>query len=109
VARTWNAEALVSRAAPELLQATPPEKLAEFIGFVGRRLVPLRNAGPVQKGQWRVFMGTAGPAVFAWQFSDCQFEHGPGRITLQLVKRHDGWRVLTFYVNSDLLMKDDQS
>jgi hypothetical protein len=108
VAQPWSADALVSRAAPELLQNAPAEKLPDFIRFVGRRLGPLKTAGPIQKGEWRVFMGTAGPAVFAWQFSDCQFERGPARITMQLVKRYDGWRVVTFNVNSDLLLKDEQ-
>jgi hypothetical protein len=99
---------LVSRAAPELLQSAPPEKLADFVRFVERRLGPLKTVGPIQKGQWQAFIGTAGPAVFTWQYSDCQFERGPGRITMQLVKRSGGWRVVTFNVNSDLLMKDEQ-
>jgi hypothetical protein len=107
VAQPWNPEALVSRAAPELLQVTPADKLNDFVRFVARRLGPLESLGPVQNGQWRVFMGITGPAVYSWHFSDCQFERGPGRITMQLVKRGGAWQVLTFNVNSDLLMKDE--
>jgi hypothetical protein len=107
VAQPWSADALASRAAPELLQGTPVDKLKEFIGFVARRLGPLKSPGTVQNGEWRVFMAVTGPAVYTWHFSDCQFERGPGRITMQLVKRRGAWQVLTFNVNSDLLMKDE--
>lgn len=107
VSQPWNAEALVSRAAPELLQTTSREKLVDFVAFISRRLGPLRAAGPMQNGQWRVYVGTKGPAVFTSHFSDCEFERGPGRVTVQLVRRGDTWQVLSFHINSDLLMKDD--
>jgi hypothetical protein len=40
-------------------------------------------------------------------YSDSQFEKGPGRITLQLVKRGGVWRIVTLNFNSDLLIATD--
>lgn len=107
VADPWNPDALVSRAAPEFLQVTPADKLDEFIRFIARRLGPLKGPGPIQDGQWQVFMGTTGPVVYTSHFSDCHFERGPGRISMQLVKRGGAWQVVTFNVQSDLLLKDE--
>ena len=108
VARPWRSEDLLNRAAPELLEVMPKEKLESFVGFVARRLGSVKKCGAVQNGQWRVFVGAKGPAVFTWHYADCEFDRGPGRLTLQLVRRRGDWKILTFNVNSDLLMRDEQ-
>jgi hypothetical protein len=102
----WDANLLLERAAPDLLESTPPEKVRKFLSFVGTRLGPLVSAGEVQNGPWRFFTGARGFSLFTWHFSDCQFERGKARITVQLVKRAGKWQVSSFNVNSDLLMQD---
>ena len=106
VGSAWDANLLLERAAPELLESTPPEKVRQFLSFVATRLGPLVSAGEVQNGQWRFFTGARGFSVFTWHFSDCEFERGQARITVQLVKRAGQWQVSSFNVNSDLLMQD---
>jgi hypothetical protein len=63
VATAWNTGALVALASPELLQATPPDKLRTFIGFVGTRLGSVKSCQAVQNGPWQVFFGMAGLAA----------------------------------------------
>ena len=104
IATDWNADALIALASPELLQSTPPDKLRAFIAFVGGRLGSLKSCQDVQNGPWQLFLGSAGLSAVTWHYSDCQFEKGPGRITLQLVRRSGAWRVVTINVNSDLLI-----
>jgi hypothetical protein len=102
----WSADALLDNAAPELLKATPEDKLRSFIAFVGKRLGPIKTCEPVQRGQWQTFAGTGGRAVFASYAQDCTFEHDRGRVTLRLVQRGHEWKVMSIHVNADALVKN---
>ena len=106
VAGPWNADRLLAVASPEFLQTMPREKVPLFVSFISRRLGTVTKVGEIQDGPWRVYVGSTGPAVFTWHYSDCEFERGPARVTLQLVRRAGKWQVAGLFLNSDLLMQD---
>jgi hypothetical protein len=106
VASNWEPEPLIERAAPDFLESTPPEKLRQAISFFGGRLGPLKSSGATENGQWRVAMRLTGLEIYTSHYMDCEFEHGPGRVTIQLVKRGGKWEVLGFRVNADQLIQD---
>jgi len=107
--KNWDSEFIINRASPEMLAAIPPEKLRAFVRFVAGRLGPLKACEDVRSGPWQVFVGTAGASVFTSHYCDCQFERGPGRVSLQLVRRAGIWKVMRVDLNSDLLLTEPPS
>lgn len=107
--KSWDAEFIIDRASPEMLAVTPPEKLRAFVRFVAGRLGSLKTCQDVQSGPWQVFVGTAGASVFTSHYCDCRFERGPGRVSLQLVRRAGIWKVMRVDLNSDLLLTEPPS
>ena len=107
--RNWNPESLIQRASPEMLMAMPPEKLRSFVQFVGGRLGLLKDCQDVQNGPWQVFVGTNGVSVFTSHYCDCRFERGPGRVSIQLVRRSGIWKLMRVDLNSDLLVTEPPS
>ena len=69
------------------------------------RLGPLKSQPKFQDGGWNSFFGTKGFVVTSVHFADCEFEKGPGRVTITLVRAGGTWRINGFHVNSDALMK----
>ena len=106
VAQPWDSEALIIRSSPELLDKMPGDKLRTFVAFARTRLGDLKECTPIQQGQWLSNASTRGFAVWATYFADCEFEKAPGRVTMQVVRRHGQWKVFGFFLNSDALMSD---
>jgi hypothetical protein len=106
VAAPWSADALIDKAAPEFLQSTPRGKVPAFVSFVAARLGSLKTLGTVETYQWETYIGPGGPAVFTWHYSDCEFENGNARITVQLIRRGQTWKIVAFNVDSDILAQE---
>ena len=105
-AQPWDADVLINRSSPELSAILPAAKARAYVAFVGARLGHLRACNPLQQGQWTSHVGPKGLTVVATYFADCQFERAPGRVTIQLIRRGQGWQVNGVFLNSDALMTD---
>jgi hypothetical protein len=65
----WGPDVLIAAASPEFLQTMPAEKVRTFVA--------------------------GGLVVLTSHYQDCEFERGPGRFTVSLIRRDGSWSVLT--------------
>ncbi len=98
----WDQRELEARATSEFLVNMPP-------GDMDRLFSKLRTVGRLKaykgsRGQARIMMNQTGKGVMANYEATADFDTGPARITLNLIKGLDGWRIHGFYVFSKALL-----
>lgn len=101
----WSEDALWVRAAPELKQKVTREQLKDLFEKCSRELGNLRtydgSAGEANFG----FAVNSGKVITARYLVKSTFEKGRADVAVGLIE-HDGqWQLLSFYVNSPLLLK----
>jgi hypothetical protein len=99
IATGWNEQALLLRASPEFLAATHSGDLSQlFVQF--RRLGHMTRYDGSADGT-NVQMGLlplSGQALTAVCVAEADFEHGPAKIRLSLIKHRGGWQIMGFRV-----------
>ncbi len=97
IARNWDAAALTSRAAPELIAQNPAGTLEKVVATLKQSLGPMKSF----KGKTTSFNAKTttetGSYIEAGYEADGEFEKGPGRITMTLLQRGDKWSILKIY------------
>lgn len=98
----WDKNELQTRASSEFLMITPPPDLERL--FAKFRTLGRLKTYNGSRGQARIMFNQAGKSVTAIYEASADFETGPARITLTLIKRIDGWRIYGFHVNSNAFL-----
>jgi hypothetical protein len=98
----WDQNELQKRATSGFLVNAPPAD-------IDRLFAKLRTLGRMKtyngsRGQARMMINQGGKNVTANYEATADFDTGPARITLNLVKGIDGWRIHGFYVFSKALL-----
>ncbi len=100
----WNARDLVQHASPEFLKVSPEPSLLSFFRMLEQRLGKLKKFSG-SEGEATISLSlTKGKKNFAQYRLQAEFEKGPATIDVGLVKNHGKWQVLSFRVNSDLII-----
>lgn len=105
IASSWNAQELLDRATPELLQAAPPERVERFFHVFSNRLGPLRTYHG-SRGTTQFFVSPqTGRIAAATYEAQATFENAEAVIQVRLLQRDGHWRIAAFQVNSDALIR----
>jgi hypothetical protein len=95
IATGWDEQALLQRASPEFLAATHNADLRQLFVQFGQLGRMTRHDGSMD---WiNVQMGLlplSGKAVTAVCVAEADFEHGPAKIRLSLIKHRSGWQIM---------------
>jgi hypothetical protein len=99
IATGWNEQALLRRASPEFLAAIHNADLRQLFAQFSQLGRMTRYDGSmdginVQMG----LLPLVGKALTAVCVADADFEHGPAKIRLSLIKRGNGWQIMGFRV-----------
>ncbi|MBI3002222.1 MAG: hypothetical protein HYY54_01065 [candidate division NC10 bacterium] len=105
ITSSWNARELLDRATPELLQAAPPERVERFFHVFSHRLGPLRTYHG-SRGTTQFFVSPqTGRIAAATYEAQATFENAEAVIQVRLLQRDGHWRIASFHVNSDALLR----
>ncbi len=97
----WNEQALIERAAPELIQAVGQGVLERMFGRF-RQLGDLRAYNGAD-GDSSITLTSKGLNVTALYFARAAFAGGDAVIRVALTRRHGEWRIIGFKVDSDAI------
>lgn len=97
----WNEQALIDRAAPELIQAVGQGVLERMFGRF-RQLGDLRAYNGAD-GDASITLTSKGLNVTALYFARAAFAGGDAVIRVALTRRHGEWRIIGFKVDSDAI------
>jgi hypothetical protein len=104
IVSSWDANALMERAAPELTSTASPEKFEKIFRVLSDRLGPLeRYEGSRGRAHVSVTPQT-GRVTVASYVAEATFQKGKASIELNLVMRDQGWQIVGFFVRSDALL-----
>jgi hypothetical protein len=98
IARTWDRQQLLDRAAPELKAKATPELLDQVFGT-------LANLGPMSTYDGATFQETTnvattgGEVVTATYRATVHCQKGDAVITIRVLKRDGQWSILNFHVD----------
>lgn len=106
LARTWDLQTFLEASSPELKAIAPADKVKALFQLLDDRF-----------GRYQEFRGARGALQFqpqsGWLNSiqanytaEMAFEKTVAFISLKMVRRIDGWEILRFHVNSDVLIGD---
>ncbi|WP_411884892.1 hypothetical protein [Polaromonas sp. YR568] len=112
IVQNWNPEEVVKRAAPEFLVPAVQEGLPVVFGQLSK-LGSLKNLGKPQGGivvadlqlafrENRVHVGiNSGQVQPVWAefVTDADFDAGPAKVKVMLVRRSNDWRIMGFWVS----------
>lgn len=105
IASSWNAQELLDRATPELLQAAPPERVERFFDVFSHRLGALRTYHG-SRGTTQFFVSPqTGRIAAATYEAQATFENAEAVIQVRLLLHNGHWRIAAFQVNSDALIR----
>jgi len=94
----WDADELLRRAAPQLLHASKPEEVREFVEAASSRLGPLLESDTAQ-GEAKISNDVKhGTVVTAGFVAHAKFEHGEVEIDVALIKVDGRWMITGFHV-----------
>jgi hypothetical protein len=104
IAATWDPQALIHRASPELLATVKSQEDWERLFAAYRRLGALQKlekpSGNVSSG---AFAGT-GSFTIGQYSAQATFEHGAAQLRIQLRRVGDGWKIDGFQIDSELFL-----
>jgi hypothetical protein len=103
ICNTWDAQELLRRGSADLLKSAPEAKVVQYFEVFSRKLGRPKRISPPTGGSFFNF-GTAGFQVLGYYEVAAEFEHGEGVVRVNLCKQAGGWRISSFFVNSDSLM-----
>lgn len=100
----WQANQLIKRASPELLKATPDNKIRSLFSAFSKRLGNLKNYKG-SRGEANIFFRfPEGRTVTATYVCDANFERGPASIQIRIILRNKTWQILELHVRSEALL-----
>jgi hypothetical protein len=106
----WNVDDLTAQASPELLEALPADKLAQFYGMCAERLGPLKAVQSVKGESFVHFLAFPWSFAIGGQFvADVQFEKAAAHVSVRTIRRHGEWRYTYLFVNSDAFLPGGKS
>lgn len=100
IVSNWDEQALLARASPEFLKASPIQKIDQLFP-------QFRVLGPMEhylgcKGEAFVNVSISGNSLTtAVYVADVVFQRGTAKVRVKLIKRGDRWQILEFYVHGD--------
>jgi len=99
ITRHWDADELLKRAAPQLLHASKPEQVREFVEAASTRLGPLLETESA-KGETKISSDVkhGGTTVTAGFVARAKFAHGEVEIDVALIKTDGRWLITGFHV-----------
>lgn len=98
ILRSWDPRELNKVAAPELIASMTPGKLRDLFEAFDRHLGTFESLGEWE-GQARMNVTTQqGKVVVGRYETTARFARGPGRVTVEAVKRDEGWRIVYFWI-----------
>ncbi|HZR69220.1 MAG TPA: hypothetical protein VFB01_09210 [Burkholderiales bacterium] len=103
LASGWDVQELQKRASPELFASTSSDQLRGLFGNFQRlgRLTKYSGAN----GEATISVTSKdGLTILAAYVADAEFEHGPARIELNLIRHDTKWQVLGLRIQSNLLL-----
>lgn len=100
----WEPMELISRAAPELLRATPADKIVSLFGTFLARLGPLKTYVGA-KGQAGFSVSAKERTVTANYVAEASFEKADAVIRVTLIRRGGAWQIFEFRVNSEAFVQ----
>jgi hypothetical protein len=91
--KNWDTKEIVERASPELLEAFTRERRDEFV-------VLARGLGKLKKynGAEHPFVEDVRDGVYAKYEADAEFDAGPAKFTIELIRHSDKWQLYNFHV-----------
>lgn len=108
ITRTWDIQALQSRAAPEVEQQNGKDALPNLVRLLSAKLGPMQNFTSSITGI-NAQNNNGETSTYADWKATATFEKGTGTATMQLIKRGDKWQILKFNVESQALLAPDTS
>lgn len=119
IVASWNSEDLAKRAAPEFLVPSVQQQLPKVFAFLsplGKLKRLGKPTGEVTLADFQVslgdshftlanFRGTPIRKIWAAYAADAEFEAGPARVDMVLVRNGNSWQVMGFHVNSPALVR----
>lgn len=101
----WNPDELTSRSSKELLALLNDKDLANLYAMF-RRLGGLKQYRGA-KGEAHVMLNLPkGAVTTASYLAAADFENGPAKIKLSLIKRDGGWQILEFRIDSPIYLQN---
>ena len=113
IVENWNSEEVIKRAAPEFLVPAVQEglpKVFEYLSHLGKLKKMEPPKGQVTVADFQLVFGenriNAGNiqnkpinGIWAEFDADAQFDAGPAKIKVIIVRKGETWKVMGFYVN----------
>lgn len=97
---TWDKQAIIDRASPELITAISGDDLDKLLNLCRNKLGQLKEYQGA-KGQARInITPTTGKVISAVYLGKANFESGSADINIRLVKHGERWQLLSFHINS---------
>ena len=94
----WNKDALVDRAAPELLAATNADQIAVLFDNFSRLGPLVQYEGAKGDANMSYFLGKGGRVTATYQ-AKARYQNGEATLRLLLTKRDGEWRIQGFHVD----------
>jgi hypothetical protein len=104
IANTWNPQALIDRASPELLAAVKSQDDWERLFTAYRQLGRLHK---LEKPTGNVTSGAfsqTGSFTIGQYMANATFENGQAQVRIQVRRVGDTWKIDAFQINSDLFL-----
>ncbi len=107
ITSNWNAQALRSRAAPQLANSITDEQAVRIFTWLGG-LGPLQDR-PDCQGNAAVYAGTGGRRTTANVTCHAHYKAGEASVQLSLTRSNGAWSILGFHVTSPALLPQQPS
>ena len=100
IARQWDRQELLSRAAPELKEKATPEALDQVFGVLAK-LGPMSSYDGAAFRQTTSVAASSGEVVTATYQAKVHCQKGDALVTIRVLKRDGQWSILNFHVDPE--------
>lgn len=100
----WNAQELVDRSTPQLMNAAKSREQIDQMFVVFSRLGALKHLDTPKGGIYSSSFSGRGTTTVGNYRVAAEFEKGAADIQIQLLRVDDGWKINGFHVNSEALL-----
>lgn len=105
VGKDWNISLLEKHASKEFREQVKKEDLQALLNLYKTKLGSVKSAGEFTASNIQAKSIDGDNFVLVTTKSTAEFEKGPGKVQLEVIKRGEQWQLLSIEVESDALKK----
>lgn len=103
VAAEWDVAVLSAEGSPEFKEQVPQEDLKKMFELLKSKLGKFKSVGEFSATNTQAKTTNGDSMIVVTTNASAIFEKAPGQVTMEVIKRGETWKVLSFEVKSDAL------